>query len=93
MNRILNTKINNNIIHIIGSYLLPDKKFLDIKSLKYQIETIEMRLNDHMITKENLETFYYKSLNNCKITRICENWWSIRPKKLNLNIFCTKIYI
>ena len=40
MNRILNTKINNNLTYIINSYLLPDKKFLDINSLLFQCEII-----------------------------------------------------
>lgn len=49
MNRILNKRINKNIIQIIGSYLLPDKKFLNLIDLNNNIEFIKNRLEDHLI--------------------------------------------
>lgn len=84
MNKILNSKINNNLIPIIGSYLLPiikkDKYNKCQKELKKFTSYVKYSLNHKiMISNNSIPQFYY-NCNKMKYKRAIDKYWEIIHK-------------
>ena len=92
MNNLLNRKININIVKIIGSYLLPKYKKLNMYSLKSITNPINLLLDLHYVFSNNTgpEIIGCENFDKCKITYLKHcNQWTIKLKnyKSNFSIF------
>ncbi len=81
MNIILIEKINNNLSKIIGSYLLPNIKNFDFRTLNRATYNIKEKLNINFVIDMCGNVKGVNNFDNCKIVnRKSLNLWTIREK-------------